>query len=1018
MALSAILLLIFAVAIGWATFIENDFGSAAARTAVYNAHWFEVLLFLLCFNMFGSLFKYKVFSNRKWAILLFHLSFIIMIIGAGITRYFGYEGIMHIREGETVDYITTDKATLSVHQNAVFVLNQEVNELEGMGAMNDIQSTVNAKALQIVQTGFVYNAAKMARTNPNGKPTISFIVSDAKYQYKRVFLQSGEIMDFGGITYCLNLDSDADIRFVSIGDSLYFESKEQVFSSSMTGGNHATLSPDTTHKVIVNNIYQFGNVGFSLKYFYPNANIEVVSMQGHQGNYPLHGLKVDLKYGDETKSAYVFGGTSYSGDVEKVDFSDASFNLVYGPEKIYLPFKIRLENFIMDRYVNSQSPSSFKSDITLFDEVDGLVMPYSIFMNNVLNYKGYRFFQSSYDNDEKGTILSVNYDPIGTFVSYLGYLLMTIGMFFALFSRKSHFRDLLKRGSKTAVILVLGLFTTFGVTAQANAAESVYPENRIDTEHAERFSRLLIADPRGRIKPVNTLASEVIRKMMRKRTIDGYTSTELFLSMITNQNTWVDVPLIKVSNKEIQERFRFPSKYVSYRQFMDPRKEGLYIINQEVDLAFAKKVTERRKYDKELIKVNERVNIYSQIYYGDLLQIFPLPNDSSKWESTSTLSKKLNPSIRNRINNLYAAYYSNVRLATETGNWTQANIALDSLFAYQLQYAGKSVPSQSKINAEIFYNKVDLFGYASKVYLALGLILLIALFVKIFNPKAKINLLTTLLLWSIILQFVLHTSALGLRWYISGHAPWSNGYETTLFIAWATVLAGIMFAKKSPISLAVTAILSAIFILISSLSWMDPEITNLVPVLKSVWLIIHVAVITSSYGFFALATLLGVLNMIVILMINKGNNIRVTPTLIELSTIIEMAMIIGLYLLTVGTFLGAVWANESWGRYWGWDPKETWALVTVLVYSIVIHLRNVPGMKSPFVVSTGSIIGFASVMMTYFGVNYFLSGMHSYAGGDAFVIPVFVKVIVWAILALVIVAGFKNFNNTKLKENA
>lgn len=1020
MALSTVLLLIFAVAIGYATFIENDFGSAAARNAIYNAHWFEVLLFLLCVNMFGSLFKYKVFSNKKWTILLFHISFIIMIMGAGITRYFGYEGSMHIREGQTVNFISSYNASLSITQNADFVASQIVNEMEVLEAMDDIATTVNGKTLQVVQTDFVPNAARMARANPNGKPTVSFVVSDSVQQYKRVYLQNDVDMDFGGIAYSFQEESDPDIRFLSINDSLYFISKKMVFSTSMKEMTHERLIEDSIHKVVLNNLYQYGRASFTVRFFYPTANVQVVSMTGHQGDYPLHGLKMNLAYGDETKTTYVFGGTNFAGDIEKVNFSDASFELEYGPEKIILPFKIRLENFIMDRYANSQSPSSFKSDITLIDEKEGIVMPYSIFMNNVLNYKGYRFFQTSYDRDEKGTLLSVNYDPIGTFVSYLGYLLMTIGMFFALFSKKSYFRELMKRGNKTTIILALGIFTSIGVSAQANVSNSTYPVNRIDGEHAERFGRLLIADPRGRVKPVNTLASEVTRKIMRQRTIEGYSPTELFLSMVTDQITWANMPLIKVSNKQIQKKFNFNTNRIAYNQIMVPTPgEASYLIRGEVDISFAKKVTERTKYDKEMIKVDERVNLYSMIYYGDLLHFFPIPNDpNEKWATAASSNMGLEDHLKKRIYNLFASYYSNVRKATKSGDWTQADIALDSLFAYQTQYAGKSVPSDQKINAEIFYNKVDIFSYASKFYLGFGLILLIALFIKIFNQKMNIKWLINILLWCIIAMFALHTAGLGLRWYISGHAPWSNGYETTLFIAWATVLAGILFAKRSPISLSVTAILSAIMILISSLSWMDPEITNLVPVLKSYWLIIHVAVITSSYGFFSLAALMGILNLIIILMINKKNIVKISPTLMELSTIIEQAMIVGVYLLTVGTFLGAVWANESWGRYWGWDPKETWALVTVLVYTIVIHLRNVPGMKSAYVVSTGSIFGFASVMMTYFGVNYFLSGMHSYAGGDAFVIPAFVKVIVVSIMVLIVIAGIKKYKDRNLQENA
>lgn len=1013
MAFSTVLLLIFAISIGYATFIENDFGREAARLAVYNAKWFELLLLLLVINMFGSLFKYNSFSKRKWGIVLFHLAFVVMIIGAGITRYFGHEGMMHIREGESSNFIVTENTSLKIKSNEV-EYSQPVDLIKWVDALEPFNATINGKELKIIQTDIIPNATRMARPNIDGKPTIAMSVSDSTFKYKSAFMQEGSNLSVGSISYSFDQNQPATINFKVIGDSIYFKSNQIVFTTSMTEMTHEQLSADTLHKIIENNLYQYGNSSFVVKHFYPLANVDVISMTNHQGDYPLHSIKLQLNYGDEEKVAYVYGSTDYTGDEETVDFSDASFKLQFGPELIYLPYSIRLEKFTMDRYANSMSPSSFKSDITLIDSVDNKVMPYSIFMNNVLNHKGYRFFQTSYDQDEKGTLLSVNYDPIGTFVSYFGYFLMTLGMFLALFSKKSYFRELLKKGSKAVLLIAVLAISSNSVFAQNFNANNI-PENKINTAHAERFGHLLIADPRGRIKPVNTLASEVTRKIMKKKKLEGYTPTELFLSMITDQLLWADINLIKISNSGVREAYNFTEDHVSYYQLVFPGGKEKYILKEAVDLAYNKEVTQRNKYDKEILKLDERVNLYSMIYFGDLLHIFPVPNDKSeKWASANETNKSLDENLRKSIYGLYSKYYSTVRQATVTGNWKPADAALDSLFDYQLKHGGNSLPSANKINAEVFYNKVDLFSYASKLYLGFGIILLIALFMRMFNSKLKIQWLINILFGGIVIMFILHTAALSLRWYISGHAPWSNGYETTLFIAWASVLAGISFAKRSPISLSVTAILSAIFILISSLSWMDPEITNLVPVLKSYWLVIHVAVITSSYGFFALSMLMGILNLFLILSVTKNNNKKILPTVSELSSVIQMAMIIGMYLLTVGTFLGAVWANESWGRYWGWDPKETWALVTIIVYNIVTHLRHIPGMKSTYVVSAGAVLAFGSVLMTYFGVNYFLSGMHSYGAGDAFVIPFIAKFIVLLILILVVGAGFKHANNNKL----
>ena len=238
------------------------------------------------------------------------------------------------------------------------------------------------------------------------------------------------------------------------------------------------------------------------------------------------------------------------------------------------------------------------------------------------------------------------------------------------------------------------------------------------------------------------------------------------------------------------------------------------------------------------------------------------------------------------------------------------------------------------------------------------------------------------------------------RWFISDHAPWSNAYESVIYIAWATILAGFTFARKSLMTVAATAILSSLLLMVAALNWLDPEITNLVPVLDSYWLLIHVAIITASYGFLALGALLGFLNLILMIIQNKTNKLRIGDSLKELTYINEMSITTGLFMLSIGTFLGGVWANESWGRYWGWDPKETWALASMLIYIFVLHMRFIPKLKGMFAFNFASIVAYGSIIMTYFGVNFYLSGLHSYAKGDPMPIPSFVYYSI-AIIAIV-----------------
>jgi cytochrome c-type biogenesis protein CcsB len=290
------------------------------------------------------------------------------------------------------------------------------------------------------------------------------------------------------------------------------------------------------------------------------------------------------------------------------------------------------------------------------------------------------------------------------------------------------------------------------------------------------------------------------------------------------------------------------------------------------------------------------------------------------------------------------------------------------------------------------YYKLSIFEKLFPYYATIGLIMLIGLITMVIRERKEKFLFVKVLGWLLFIGFMFHTLGLGLRWYIAGHSPLSNGYESMIFISWVTLLAGFIFSRKSAFALSATAVLASMTLMVAHLSFMDPEITNLVPVLKSYWLTLHVSVITGSYGFLGLGAILGLITMILLALSNDKNRVRISNTIDELTVINFKTLTLGLYFLTIGTFLGAVWANESWGRYWGWDPKETWSLITIIIYSIVIHSRMIPGMKDIFTFNLISLFAFSSVLMTYFGVNYYLSGLHSYAAGDSVSIPSFVYI--------------------------
>jgi cytochrome c-type biogenesis protein CcsB len=250
------------------------------------------------------------------------------------------------------------------------------------------------------------------------------------------------------------------------------------------------------------------------------------------------------------------------------------------------------------------------------------------------------------------------------------------------------------------------------------------------------------------------------------------------------------------------------------------------------------------------------------------------------------------------------------------------------------------------------------------------------------------------------------------RWYISGHAPWSDAYESMIYVAWATMAFGVMLGKKNYLTFASTAFVTAMILMIAHWNWMDPSIGNLQPVLNSYWLMIHVAIIVGSYGPFTLGMILGVISLLLMIMTNSKNSAKMKLNVKELTIINEMALTVALVMFTIGNFLGGMWANESWGRYWGWDPKETWALISIMVYAFVIHMRLIPGLRSRFGFNLASILAFASIMMTYFGVNFYLAGLHSYAKDDQEISITYIltALSIVAVLSVLAYAKYKKYH--------
>lgn len=1002
------LLVVFAISIAYATFIENDYGTATAQVLIYQAWWFELLLFLGVVNLTGSVFKYKLVSRKKWAILLFHLAFIFIIIGAGVTRYFGFEGSMHIREGESTNKVISETTyiTLKARSNE-----DEVTCLSKVkftpNTNNQFKEIIEIGGKQVVIENeiFVPGASETIVPDSKGMPVISLIYSDGKTERADFSLEHNEIKAMPSASFGFETgEGSASVVFSRSGNGLTMICADTIVVSTMMGQIAEKLLPLVSYPVKEKNFYVIGNAGFVFKNYLPKATPALVQLPNQSGMSGADAFTAKITSGNEMRKINVFQKDGAVSEPETFTINGIQLSLTYGSIVRELPFSIYLRDFQLERYPGSNSPSSYASEITLQDPALSVERPFRIFMNNILKYNGYRFFQSSFDQDEKGTILSVNQDYWGTFISYLGYFLMILGMVFTVFSKNSRFQTLVRLSSKLQTmrqatkVLMVGLIVS-GISLTVNPVFGA-ENSASQKKHINAFGELLVQDHQGRIEPVNTLASDLLRKISKKDKWERMSAVELFLDMSANPEKWKGEPIVKVANTELQKHLGISSGFVSFNQMFD--QSGNYRLNEMVQHAYNKKQTLRNKLDKEIINVDERLNICYQIFNGDFLKIFPIPDDERKtWVTSAALPKTVKKEDSDFAGNILNLYYSEYNSSVLSGNWSKADEYLGYIKKFQRTYGADIIPSPAKIKLEIIYNEWNIFGKLAKIYVLLGFVLLVFHFMLIFKPAARftkyINTGTVL----IFLAFIFYTIGLIVRWYISGHAPWSNGYETMIYVGWATSLSGFIFVKRSPITLAVTTILAAIILFVAGMSWMNPEITNLVPVLKSYWLVVHVAIITASYGFLAMGALLGMLNLVLMILRNRKNDKNISFTILEVSYIIEMALMIGLLMLTIGCFIGGIWANESWGRYWGWDPKETWALVTILVYSIILHLRKIPGLKSTLALNSLALVGLSSVLMTFFGVNYYLSGMHSYAQGDPPPIPSALYIVIVFILVLI-----------------
>ncbi|AWG22545.1 cytochrome C biogenesis protein [Flavobacterium faecale] len=1017
--LMAVLFLTFAIAMATGTFIESKYNTDTARILIYNSWWFEGIMVFFMINFAGNIKRYQLWKKEKWATLLLHLSFVFILLGAFVTRYISFEGVMPIREGAAENQFYSDKTFLTVFVDGEYkgeMKRRPYDKSLLLSPATDNDFTLKGEfgdtPFEVEYEEFIMGAKEYVKEDKNGTVYMKIVEAGDGGRHEH-FLKAGEVQNIHNVLFSLNKFTEGAININTTGKEFTIQTPFEGDFMRMADKLKGKVTKNDVQPLMMRSLYSIGEMRFVL----PDMPVKGVIAYESDNDYKAKGgenaLIVKVKAEGQEKLVTLTGSKGKVGEAKTVKIGNKDYSLFYGSKAYELPFKIKLNDFIASKYPGTEkSYSSFESKVTVQDDE---TFDARIFMNNVLDHKGYRFFQSSFDPDEKGTVLSVNHDFWGTNITYFGYFLLYFAMMAIMFTKDSRFADLKRKLEvvkikKSKLVTILVLLLSMNGFAQAhhhdeNENHADHAENathnrvaptekqldsllnkfKVTEEHAEKFGRLIIQDAGGRMKPINTFSSELLRKVSHSNSYKGMNPDQVFLSMSQYAQLWIEVPIIhlRAGNDSIRKLIGvdLKAKTAPFVAFFDAK--GNYKLSQYLDGAY--KAANPNQFEKDFIETDKRVNLMESALSGRILKIFPIPNDpNNKWVSSLELGESnLTGMDSTYTKSILPLYFGSLNNASQTGDYQNADDLEESLNGFQKKFGSKVRPSEDKISMEIFYNKYDLLQKLPFAYLFASILMLLFTILQIFKESKTIRILVNSMHGVIAFLFVLHTLTLAARWYISGHAPWSNAYEAIVYVAWSTMFFGLAFDIKSKLTVASAAFVTAMILSSAYMNWIDPEIANLQPVLNSYWLMIHVAVIVGSYGPTALGMILGFVSLLLIFFTNDKNRAKMDLNIQEITYINELSLTIGLIMLTIGNFLGGQWANESWGRYWGWDPKETWALISIMVYAFVIHARFVPSLRGKWTFNLMSMFAFVSILFTYYGVNFHLVGLHSYASGEA-----------------------------------
>ena len=643
-----------------------------------------------------------------------------------------------------------------------------------------------------------------------------------------------------------------------------------------------------------------------------------------------------------------------------------------GMKEEKLPFSLCLQKFEAKMHDGTNAVADYSSKFTVIDGDDKSEGEVS--MNNIYSHRSYRLYQSSYDEDGKGSVLAINADPYGIPVTYTGYALLFISLVWMLFDPKGGYRKLLKspllkKGALiTALILSMGnIQTLHAESATGNLQNAVLPK-----ETAEKFGELHILY-NDRICPVQTFALDFCKKIYGARSYQGLTAEQVLSGWVFYGNTWANEPFIKIKSGEMKTAMNLPD-YASLNTFFN-REMGGYTIGQYVQEYYN---GQQDKFHQQAADIDGKIQIIMELREGISLKVLPYTftknvkatKDHPFIKAGTTTWFSPVDKLPQAVEHQHALYIRNVFSLlngdVKAGNTSRVNEFFVKMKKYQEVSSGNSLPTNTQYKAERINNA---FPFATILFMANLTLGFIALFYTIYRmtKKREIKALNIALPILLGVSFLALTFGLALRWIISGNIPMSNGYESMLTVAWFVMLISILMQLRIRIVMVFGFLISGFFLLVSHINQMDPAIGQMMPVLNSPLLSIHVSIIMMSYALLSLTFICGIMG---ICLRSHGE---------ELQALSRIFLYPALTTMGFGIFIGAIWANVSWGNYWSWDSKETWALITFMIYAVVVHTQSLPVFRKPLVYHIYITLAFLSIAMTYFGVNYFLTGMHSYA---------------------------------------